>query len=184
MNPLALIVAAGDQPELVGAATRGLSNRYRIEVLDLDSCGFRAAMSAEERRAYHSETPILDPQISEHAELVREATLLGFVYPTRWWGPPAVVKGWLERVMVPGVSFVLDEGHHVRPNLSNLRAIVGVTAYTQAPTEMRRAGDGGKKIILRALRLNAPGRVKTAWLASPNTEEQFRARVEKRLASI
>jgi len=49
---------------------------------------------------------------------------------------------------------------------------------------MRRAGDGGKKIILRALRLNAPGRVKTAWLASPNTEEQFRARVEKRLASI
>ncbi len=32
-----------------------------------------------------------------------------FVYPTWWSGLPAILKGWFERVMVPGVGFVFDE---------------------------------------------------------------------------
>ena len=44
--------------------------------------------------------------------------MLVFVYPTWWSGLPAILKGWLERVMVPGVGFVFDEQTgKVRPGL-------------------------------------------------------------------
>ena len=78
-------------------------------MLDLYAVGFAAAMSPEERHAYHGDEPIIDPLVAEHAALVLRADALVFVYPTWWSGLPAILKGWLERVMVPGVGFRFDE---------------------------------------------------------------------------
>ena len=40
-----------------------------------------------------------------------------------------MLRGWLERVLVPGVAFTFDEQGKVRPALSNVRRIVGVSTY-------------------------------------------------------
>ena len=82
---------------------------HQVTVLDLYGEGFRAAMSNGEWLAYHSDRPILDPMVERHAEIVKQAEALVFVYPTWWSTMPAILKGWLERVMVPGVGFVFDE---------------------------------------------------------------------------
>ena len=66
-------------------------------------------MSPDERLAYHSDRPILDPLAERHAGIVKQAEALVFVYPTWWSTMPAILKGWLERVLVPGVGFVFDE---------------------------------------------------------------------------
>ena len=66
-------------------------------------------MTAEERDAYHGESPICDPLVERYADIVGRAGALVFVYPTWWSTLPAILKGWLERVMVPGVSFRFDE---------------------------------------------------------------------------
>ena len=87
---------------------RAASRRTRGEVVDLYALGFRVAMSPDERHAYHGETPLIDEHTREHARLVGRADCLVFVYPTWWSGLPAMLKGWLERVLVPGV------GVHVR----------------------------------------------------------------------
>ncbi len=148
-------------------------------------------MSPEERRAYHGDEPILDPMVAEHAELVGAATVLAFVYPTRWWQPPAVLKAWLERVMVPGLAFVFDDQHRVRPNLSHLQAIAGVATYDMTRREVLRVGDGGRRMLLRALRANAPGKAKTSWnglfdagSASAAERERFAARVREKAARL
>ncbi|MDH4117068.1 MAG: NAD(P)H-dependent oxidoreductase [Acidimicrobiia bacterium] len=162
----ALIVTS--EPERCGnaleAVQAGLANRHDVRTLDLAS--FRPSMSEAEWKAYHTDTPITDPRVAEHAELVQHAAVLTFVYPTVMWGPPPGLKAWLERVLVPGVAFVLDDNHRVRPNLTNLRAIGGFTVHEQTRRELRVAGDGGKRILLRALRLNAPRRLTTAWVHS------------------
>ncbi len=88
------------------AALRG--SGHDVTVLHLDDERFHPAMSAAERIAYETTTPILDPQVARHAELVRTSEALVFVYPTWWAAPPAIMKGWLERVLVPGVGFYLD----------------------------------------------------------------------------
>jgi len=51
----------------------------------------------------------LEPAIREAVELVRWADHLVFVFPT-WWGTmPALMKGFLDRVLMPGFAF---EEHH------------------------------------------------------------------------
>ena len=101
----------------VTAAARAGFERagHHVTTLDLYALGFAPAMSPAERRAYHGEQPLLDPMTAAHAALVRRADVLVFVYPTWWSGPPAILKGWLERVLVPGVAFRFDDARQGPP---------------------------------------------------------------------
>lgn len=140
-----------------------LSARYDVDALDLYGLDFDPVMSEAEWHAYHGPEPILDPEVARHADLIRTADLVAFVYPTWWFGPPAALVGWLQRVLVPGVGFAFDDAGRVRPALDGLRTIVGVTTYGSGRLEIALLGDGGRRMLLRALRLNVPHRVRTKW---------------------
>src|SRR5262245_65708152 len=91
------------------AAVRGFDGAgHHVTLLDLYASGFVPAMSAAERAAYHGEQPLIDPQTVEQAALVRQVDALVFVYPTWWSGRPAILEGWLERVVAAGVAFRFD----------------------------------------------------------------------------
>src|ERR687897_2494656 len=138
---------------------------HHVTLLDLYASGFAPAMSAAERAAYHGAEPLIDPQTVEHAALVRRAEILVFVYPTWWSGPPAILKGWLERVFVPGVAFRFDDRGKVRPALTHVRRIVGVSTYGAPWTFVKLLHDGGRRMLTRALRMNCGGlRTTTTWL--------------------
>ena len=94
---------------LRGAAVRGLSRAgHTIDTLDLYAVGFQAQMTREARRArVGAADPRPDDRRPQRGSCCAGAIV--FVYPTWWSGLPAVLKGWLERVMVPGVGFTLDE---------------------------------------------------------------------------
>lgn len=182
-TPLALIVVAAARDdsahrEAAATAAETLGASHRVEVLDLVAEGFGAAMSAAERLAYHDRDPIIDPMVGRHAELVQAAEVVVFVYPTAWWSPPPVLKAWLERVLVPGVAFVFDDRHHVRPNLGKLRVIVGITSYAQPRRLLRAGGDGGRHMLHRALRLNVPRRVRRIWVSGVPLAYQVRRKLE------
>jgi putative NADPH-quinone reductase len=195
-SPEVLIVHAHPSADSFTAAARdaicrGLDRAQRSHhVLDLYAEGFRAAMTREERHVYETETPVLDPQVAEHIELLRGARTLVFAYPTWWSGLPAVLKGWLERVMVLGVGFVFDERtRQVRPGLTHLRRIVGVSAYGSSWAYVKLFNDNGRRTIGRTLRLSAGWRTRVEWLAmygiDTSTAEQrqrFLARVEQAAA--
>ncbi|MEZ5219654.1 MAG: NAD(P)H-dependent oxidoreductase [Ilumatobacteraceae bacterium] len=123
------------------------------------------AMTPAERAAHHEAQPLVTELVAEHAAAVQRAEVLAFLYPTTAGVLPAVVKGWLERWMVPGVAFVFDERtNRVRPGLRNIRRIVGVATYPGGRASRWIGGDGGRRIILRALRLNTGLRTSTDWL--------------------
>jgi putative NADPH-quinone reductase len=182
---LALVVGAVDDPTtqtLFEVAQIALANRYRVEAVDLHREGFRPFMSGDERSAYHSSKPILDPMVRRHAELAVEATAIVFVYRSHWNDVPAMLRGWLERVLVPGVSFVFDGEHKVKPNLRSLEAIAGIATYGHALPRP----DLGRALLTRAFRLNVPGRVRTRWfgLAAPVTLEEFVVLLKRDLALL
>ena len=147
------------------AAIRGFEGAgHQVTLLDLYASGFVPAMSPAERAAYHGEQPLIDSQTVEHAAMVQRADVLVFVYPTWWSGPPAILKGWLERVMVPGVAFRFDARGRVRPALTNVRRIVGISTYGSPWTYVKLLQDGGRRMLMRALRLNCGRRTSTTWL--------------------
>ena len=82
---------------------------------------------------------------------------------------PAMLKGWFERVMVPGVGFVFDASSHVQTGLAArpLR-MVGTT-----PTAVRRRAyvkgchDNGRRMLLRALRMYDRRRTRSILARTP-----------------
>jgi putative NADPH-quinone reductase len=161
-----------------------LSSRYDVVALDLYGLDFDPVMSEDEWHAYPGPEPILDPEVVRHADLIRTADLVAFVYPTWWFGPPAVVVGWLQRVLVPGVGFVFGDDGRVRPALVGLRTIVGVSTYGSGRLEIGFLGDGGRRMLLRALRLNVPHRVRTKWFGLYGIDASDRARREAFLERV
>ncbi len=175
------------------AVHRGLEHAgHDVDVIDLYAVGSATAMSRDERAAYHGDEPLVDELAERHAELVRRADCLAFVYPTWWSGLPAVLKGWLERVMVPGVAFGFDERTgKVRPGLQHVRRIVGVSTYGSPHAYVSVVNDNGRRILARALRSCTGWRTRTTWLAcygiDTATDEEraaFLARVERRTAAL
>lgn len=166
-----VVVAHPDSDSLChAAATSAVSGLERgghhVDVIDLYDVGFRAAMSLEERLAYETDDPISDPQVAEHATLIKQAQILVFVYPTWWSGLPAILKGWLERTMVPGVGFHLDERtNKVRPGLGHVRRIVGISTWGSGRPWALLVNDNGRRIVSRALRMSCGFRARTTWIA-------------------
>ena len=103
-----------DDRRVVVAATEELNaGHHEVDLLSVHD--FNAVMSAAERIAYHSDEPVISDDVRDSAERVQAAEALLFCYPSVAFAVPAALKGWLERVMVPGVAFVFDDRHRVRP---------------------------------------------------------------------
>ena len=192
-----LVIAAHPNPNsfchaIRSAATTALrSAGHQVTEIDLYAAGFIAAMSAAERTAYHSEQPILDPQVQHSVTLLQRADVLVFIYPTWWSSLPAILKGWLERVMVPGVGFVFNNNGKVRPGLSNIKRIVGISTYGSPRLYVHAINDNGRRILSRALRLSTGPSTRMTWLGmyaidqSTGAQRQaFLDRVARRMAAL
>jgi putative NADPH-quinone reductase len=163
---------------------------HDVTVIHLDDEGFRPAMSAAERLAYETDAPILDPDVARHAALIADCDALLFVYPTWWAAPPAIMKGWLERVLVPGVAFSLDpQTRKVRPALRHIRRLGLITTYGSSHWYVRLLGDPGRRIIMRAVGMlcHRPLRRTVLGLygmdtATETARERFVAHVEQTLS--
>jgi NAD(P)H dehydrogenase (quinone) len=166
-----LVVHAHPEPSsfnraLAAAAVEALTEAgHTVDLIDLYAERYQPAMTAAERRAYETEAPVLDDTVAAHAELVRRAEALVFVYPTWWSSLPAMLKGWMERTLVMGVAFQLDERtRRIRPMLTGIRTIVGLTTYGSPRRYVWVVNDNGRRTLTRALRGCTGVRTKTRWL--------------------
>ncbi len=193
----AVVIVANPNPDgfshaIAQRACAGLAAAgHAVVVHDLYAEGFRAAMSLDEREAYHGDHPVIDPLVSIHIADLDAAEMLVFVYPTWWATMPAILKGWLERVMVPGVGFVFDEAGKVRPGLTHVRRLVGISTYGSPWAYVKAVNDNGRRTIMRALRMSTGLRTRGTWLglyAMDTTTDQQRTefldRVEQRMGRL
>lgn len=192
-----VVVAPSSDPELEDvvraardSAIRVLEgNGHRVSVLDLT--GFDAALSTDERRAYLTATPLIDPITQRHADLVRSSDGLIVVYASKMSTLPPVMKGWLDRTLVPGVSFVLNDAGHVQRGLTRLDDLVGIAVYGEDWRTTKRHRDAGRRIILRNVRSCGRVGLRTTWLpfyeahsADEARVAEFVARIERRMGKL
>ncbi|MFC5471792.1 NAD(P)H-dependent oxidoreductase [Cohnella suwonensis] len=79
-------------------------NRATVKTIDLGRIDFVPILKFGYRQRIELEPPLLEAQ-----ELIRWADHLVFVYPT-WWGTmPALLKGFVDRVFLPGFAFKYRE---------------------------------------------------------------------------
>ena len=122
---------------------------WDVDDCDLNAEGFNPVLSAVERRAYHDVGSNIDP-VAPYVDRLRAAEALVLVFPVWNFGFPAILKGFFDRVFLPGVSFRLENGL-VAPNLTHIRKLGAVTTYGGSRMRAFLAGDPPRKVVTRAV---------------------------------
>lgn len=147
------------------AALDGLARSgHAVDLLDLYAEGFEPALSATERRHYY-EAPRNAASVGGYAARLMAADTLVLQFPTWCLGPPAMIKGFVDRVMIPGIAFDISDGRTVTPLLGRIRRIVGIVTYGQRRWQAFAAGDHPRRFVTRHLRWIAAPKARAAFLA-------------------
>ena len=184
-DPASFVASARDR--VVAALDR---SGHVVRVTDLYAEGFDPCFDEHDRRT-HLEPGAAAP-MRRHADDLRWCDALVLVYPTWWSGQPAMLKGWIDRVWVNGVAWSLPAGTtRLRPLLRNVRRIVVVTTHGSSKLVNSLQGEGGKRVVTRALRSLCSRRCRTTWVAmygvdtsSAEARTAFLDRVERRIAAL
>ncbi len=140
-----------------------LSERgWAVDDCDLNALGFNPVLTEAERRGYHDAPENIVP-VQSYVDRLRAADALVMVFPVWNFGYPAILKGFLDRVFLPEVSFKL-EGGGVRPGLTNIKRLAACTTYGGTRMRAWMNGDPPRKCVTRAVRY-ACGWPKTKYVA-------------------
>jgi NAD(P)H dehydrogenase (quinone) len=128
------------------AAEAARAAGHLVRFHDLQAEGFDPVLPAGEE----PEGAPLPPLVALHGREIAEADGIVIVHPN-WWGmPPAILAGWIDRVMRPGVAYRFEEGdagEGVPVGLLRARsAVVLNTANTLPQREAKAFGDPLERI--------------------------------------
>jgi NAD(P)H dehydrogenase (quinone) len=124
--------------------------RHDVDLLDLYAEGFDPVMSADERRRYH-DTGRNRGGLERHVERLQAAEALVVQFPVWSFGPPAMLKGYFDRLLMPGVAFDLSDPSRVKSLLSKLKRIAGITTYGRPRWNAIAVGDPPRRLVTRYL---------------------------------
>ncbi len=109
-----MIVYAHPNPEsfnhaMLEAFAKGLKEAgHTVEITDLYAMQFDPSLPLDEFFAQWSGEPP-HPAVQDQQEKVGQADGLAFIYPVWWWRPPAILEGWVDRVLAPGCAYQFTE---------------------------------------------------------------------------
>jgi len=158
-----------------------------VRVTDLYRRGFVPVLTAAEWDGYLDAPANRAPVARDVADLVWCDTLI-FVYPTWWYGLPALLKGWLDRVLLPEVAFHMlpAEGGDIRPGLRHIRRLGVFTTCGASWALTRLVGAPGRRTLLRGVGLLCGRPLRTAFAAhyrmdssTPESRARHLARVAR-----
>jgi NAD(P)H dehydrogenase (quinone) len=157
---------------------------HELDVLDLYQEDFDPRLSREERLGYH-DLETNRESVKSYVDRLLAAQALVLVHPVWNFGYPAILKGWFDRVFLPGVSFGLVNGK-VRPILHNIGKLAIVTTYGGSRLRALLVGDPPRKLAKRVLRATIRPGAPVAYLAHYDmnrSTDQSRAAFMARVAA-
>lgn len=117
---------------ILESVTKGLEKgNCKVDLIHLDKDGFNPAMSQEDLKAF-VEHKAVDPQVIEYNMILEKADHLIFIFPIWWDLMPAMTKGFIDRVLYPGIVY----DHHPRgfglvPLLKKLKSVTIITTMNK-----------------------------------------------------
>ncbi len=130
---------------------------HEVDPLNLYDEHFQAVMSRTERLEYHDVPGNLTALTKPYVDRIMQTEAMVFVHPVWNYGYPAILKGYFDRIFLPGVAFVLEGGDGsndkgtLRPNLKHIKKVAFVTTY---------GGDRFRTMIMG----DPPRRLARRWL--------------------
>ena len=128
-----LLVLAHPLAESFAAAVAGTAREtleesgHTVDVLDLYQENFDPRLTVSERAGYF-DIPYDSSGVATLVARLKAAEGLILVFPQWWFNFPAILKGFFDRVLAPGVAFSHNpSGGRLLPRLSNIRLLWALT---------------------------------------------------------
>lgn len=157
---------------------------HTVDLMDLYAEGFDPILTAERRRAYHDLARNRDG-LEDVVARLQAAEGLVLQFPTWCFGLPAMLKGFFDRVFMPGVAFDLSDPANVKPMLTHIRKIAGISTYGRPFWNAVLMADPPRRMVKRYLSLlagGAPAQYHALYhmnVASLEKRKAFMMRVER-----
>jgi putative NADPH-quinone reductase len=124
---------------------------HEVDLLDLYAEKFDPVLSEDARRHYH------DPAhnrigLERYVDRLTSTEAIILQFPTWCFGLPAMLKGFFDRMIMPGVAFDLSDPAHAKPLLHNVKRIAGIVTYGRPRYMAMWMSDPPRKIVKRYLR--------------------------------
>lgn len=168
----ALVVYCHPNPESFTAAVRNVvlerleQAGAEIRLNDLYAEGFEPILTREELSNYLNSNRNREC-VDQYCANLEWCDTLILVYPTWWYGLPAMLKGWLDRVLLPDVAFLMPAGEHqtIRPGLLHIKRFGVFTTCGASWWLTRFIGAPGRRTLMRGVGLLLSPRARKVFAA-------------------
>lgn len=165
---------------------------HEVYIEDLYAQNFDPLLSKDERESYYGSS-YDSSHVEGQVKRLQESEALVLIFPTWWFGFPAILKGWFDRVWGPGIAFDHTEDFGpIKPRLENLKKVLVITTLG-APWWVDRLllRQPVKRILKLAILGTCAGKSKLKFLSLYKCEKQteqeisrFCKKIERALKSI
>lgn len=162
---------------------------HSVDDCDLYAEGFDPVLNCHDRIVYY-DTTYNRKAVETYVRRLEQASALVIVSPVWTLGFPAILKGYFDRVWLPGVSFTLADGR-VRRKLTNIVKLGAVMTYGAPRMNAFLAGDPPRKLVKRLLRSQIKLMAPVNYLAhydmdrsTSETRARFLKKVKKSFAEF
>lgn len=154
----ALVIYCHPKPGSFNAAVRDLvldrlrAAGFEVHLRDLYAEGFSPVLTGPELSGYLT-CPTNRTPVESHCADVAWCDTLIFIYPTWWYGLPAMLKGWLDRVLLPDVAFLMPDDRHktIRPGLLHITRLGVFTTCGASWLMSLMVGFAGRRQLMRGV---------------------------------
>jgi len=139
------------------AVTAGLAKAgHEIDLIHLDKDNFDPVMRAKDLEAFAkakfekiNTLQALDPMVLNYKQQLENADHLIFIFPIWWELMPALTKGFIDKVVFPGVTYDYEKEIKMVCRLKNLKRLTVITTMNSPSIVYRLVfGNAIKKAIL------------------------------------
>ena len=140
------------------------SHGHEVDDCDLNVEGFDPVMSRQERINYH-DIAINRGPVAGYVDRLLAAEALVLVFPVWNYGFPAILKGFVDKVFLPGVSFRLGADGSYTSTLRKVKKLSAVCTYGGSRLRTILMGDPPRRVVKRSLRSLVAPRATCQYLA-------------------
>ena len=162
---------------------------HEVDDCDLNAERFDPVMTRQDRVDYY-DVPRNRGRVGPYVDRLLKSDALVFSFPVWNMGFPAILKGFVDKVFLPGVSFNLKHDGSYVPCLHNIKRLGVVCTYGGRRWTTFLMGDPPRRFLKRSMRLNCAPGARCDYLAhydmdhtTPERRGQFLKTVERRFST-
>lgn len=119
------------------------------EVIDLYEENFQPCLTLAEYERFQNREKVVEPDVEKMQKKINAASTLIFVYPIWWYGMPALLKGFMDRVLTSGFAYRFKKVNKIMLFGASLCSLIPGLRYLLQPHSAQGLLKGKKALIFR-----------------------------------